>query len=215
MRNRILPIVNLLLILVCAGCIFYLTTRKYVQPDEIAQAETLLKEANKGEPRATTGENPGGTEPVANPSPNGTESDFNKTDTIYRSSRPRAPKKTGKAPESSTPTRDTAWIQKEIFPAIWTPTPTPTPTPSPTPAPPDLNSVAVALAILSIDGNTVEFQDKRKENSDPISMTVGGKPWETVDKDNKPITITLVSVDQDNARVMIGFAGNTTWVNMF
>lgn len=161
MRDRILTLINLILILVCGGCIYLLATEEYREPTEIREARQILNGA--------AAETNLGAATKVKPTP--------------------------------TPTPKIKISMKPIFVSIWTPTPTPTPTPAPTPMPPDLNSVLEAWTITMIDGNNVEFQDRRDEST--FVLTVGGPPKETVDKDQKPISVSLISADQNTNSVWL------------
>lgn len=64
MRNRILNITNILLILACGGCLYYLSTAEYRPPSEIARSQRLLSGAGRGAADTETIYRPGPAPPV-------------------------------------------------------------------------------------------------------------------------------------------------------
>lgn len=188
MRNRILPIINILLLCVCGWCIYRLATYEYQKPREIAQAEEILTDGVKGPGPTDSETSAGGEAKVVPPGSTPTQT-----------------------PQPSPPE-----LNKPMFVAIWTATPTPTPTPSPTPAPPDLKSAAEGFEITSIDGDKVEFVDKRSPGAtETFILTVGGPPKATVDAQNKPIEVQLIAVDTTNNKVTLGYQTQTVEKSMF
>lgn len=193
MRNRILPMINFLLVLACGGCIWFLATQSYERPRDIADAEKLLRGATVIPAPGETQYGGGGAETTYATNAAGGETRYGAA--------VRPPK------EAKTPL---ARAEKSMMLPIWSPSPTPTPTPSPTPAPPDLASAQQNWDITSIDGIKVEFVDKRSQGaSETFVLTAGGPGRATIDKDNKVIEIRVLSVDSVNMKVMLGFETQT------
>lgn len=176
--DRILNIVNGLLVLVCLASIYYLATATYEPSPELAKAELLLE---------------GGT---VEPDP-GVETG------VETSMVPRP--ETLMAPMMSRPASQAYGnLSKALMQPLFTPTPTPTPPPPPPPAPPNLESAVAQWTISSImDEQTVEFTDGTTQEA--FTMTLNGQPRVGRDAEGKEVPVTLTGVDMMELKATLSF----------
>lgn len=205
MRNHLLTLVNLLLLATCGYCVWYLVTQEYHEPKEFNEARAYLSgKTPVGPGPVAVDETPPGTPRV----PAGAETGFNPN--VVKPTGTTPPGR-GTPPTAKTTPPPTSYVSdKALFVPLYSPTPTPTPTPAPTPAPPDLGTAVALISIKSINSATeVEFTDRRAgENGaepDSFILTVGGPPHPAMDGANRPIPISLISVDLDNGSVVLGY----------
>lgn len=173
-HDKILAIVNLLLIIASGSCIYYLATANYVKPAELAEAKRFI-------------DDPGRTVPV--------------TDTSHH------PIVTAPVPQDTPAPKDYPNLARNVFQPFFTPTPTPTPPPTATPEPPDLNTATFSWQIRALDEGKATFEDPR--TNDVFDMTVGGPPHVAKDGKDREVQVQLISVDTNEAKVVLGFQGQT------
>jgi len=219
MRDKILILVNLLLILVCVGCVCYLAMADYVEPPEIEQARKLVKDIQDIERQKHAegllgrSETSHSTRPEANQPgrPNAplqarSESDHNPPVTAL-TPKPSQPLIAPRPPGPVYPN-----LGINIFVSLFQPTPTPTPPPTPTPAPPDLTSAVYSWELRSLDPSKASFEEKRTQET--FELEVGGPAHDAVDSSNRPLQVKLISVDLNEFKAVLGYENQTVTKSM-